>query len=304
MAAAVSGTIKRIVGDKGFAGREFEQDMTELGITFVRPDRRNETRRHGNLAIIRQHIESIINTAKRQLSVEQHGARTPAGVIARVAQRLLALAAAVREAGGDITLEIYEDMVHVWPIFSSFLPEGKVEQLMEEIRGPAGRTMWDKLGNVNEAVLAAYPDAACIGVDIPIGLAEGEPRRCDVEARRVLGQKFNRDPSIDAHCTHALGVARPWPERQARERAGGERQDGRDYPRDGHGNHEAAGLITREAFRAAADPARFASVHATHHRSPVPPGRAAPRLAVRGARTRRGRPYPLSRFRAGDPQRR
>ena len=29
-------------------------------------------------------------------------------------------------------------------------------QIMEEIRGPAGRTMWDKLGNVNEAVLANY----------------------------------------------------------------------------------------------------------------------------------------------------
>jgi hypothetical protein len=27
---------------------------------------------------------------------------------------------------------------------------------MEEIRGPAGRTMWDKLGNVNETVLANY----------------------------------------------------------------------------------------------------------------------------------------------------
>ena len=32
----------------------------------------------------------------------------------------------------------------------------KVDTLMEEIRGPAGRTMWDKLGNVNEAVLANY----------------------------------------------------------------------------------------------------------------------------------------------------
>ena len=41
-------------------------------------------------------------------------------------------------------------------LLSSFLPEGKVESMMEEIRGPAGRTMWDKLGNVNEAVLAAY----------------------------------------------------------------------------------------------------------------------------------------------------
>lgn len=36
------------------------------------------------------------------------------------------------------------------------LPGDRVAQIMEEIRGPAGRTMWDKLGNVNEAVLANY----------------------------------------------------------------------------------------------------------------------------------------------------
>ena len=32
----------------------------------------------------------------------------------------------------------------------------RVSTIMEEIRGPAGRTMWDKLGNVNEGVLANY----------------------------------------------------------------------------------------------------------------------------------------------------
>jgi flagellar motor switch protein FliG len=36
------------------------------------------------------------------------------------------------------------------------LPRDRVSQIMEEIRGPAGRTMWDKLGNVHEAVLANY----------------------------------------------------------------------------------------------------------------------------------------------------
>ena len=36
------------------------------------------------------------------------------------------------------------------------LPRERANQIMEEIRGPAGRTMWDKLGNVNEAVLANY----------------------------------------------------------------------------------------------------------------------------------------------------
>ncbi len=41
-------------------------------------------------------------------------------------------------------------------LLASFMPGERVEALMEEIRGPAGRTMWDKLGNVNEAVLANY----------------------------------------------------------------------------------------------------------------------------------------------------
>jgi flagellar motor switch protein FliG len=36
------------------------------------------------------------------------------------------------------------------------LPKERVQAIMEEIRGPAGRTMWDKLGNVNEQVLATY----------------------------------------------------------------------------------------------------------------------------------------------------
>jgi flagellar motor switch protein FliG len=36
------------------------------------------------------------------------------------------------------------------------LPRDRVSQIMDEIRGPAGRTMWDKLGNVSEDVLANY----------------------------------------------------------------------------------------------------------------------------------------------------
>ena len=41
-------------------------------------------------------------------------------------------------------------------LLSKTMPKERVAQIMEEIRGPAGRTMWDKLGNVNEAVLANY----------------------------------------------------------------------------------------------------------------------------------------------------
>ena len=84
-----------LIGDKGFAGAQFTCHTAALGITFVRPDRRDETRRHGNLAPVRQRIESIIDTLKGQLSLEQHGGRTPTGVFVRVAQRVLALAAAI-----------------------------------------------------------------------------------------------------------------------------------------------------------------------------------------------------------------
>src|SRR6202142_1562891 len=41
-------------------------------------------------------------------------------------------------------------------LIARFMPEEKVGSIMEEIRGPAGRTMWDKLANVNETVLANY----------------------------------------------------------------------------------------------------------------------------------------------------
>ena len=68
---------------------------TRLEVLLVRPDRRTKRRRYGNLARMRQWIEAIFGTLKDQLSLERHGGRTPAGVFARIAQRLLALAAAI-----------------------------------------------------------------------------------------------------------------------------------------------------------------------------------------------------------------
>lgn len=38
----------------------------------------------------------------------------------------------------------------------SFLPQDRVDQIMEEIRGPAGRNIWEKLSNVQEDILASY----------------------------------------------------------------------------------------------------------------------------------------------------
>ena len=38
----------------------------------------------------------------------------------------------------------------------SGMDKDKISQIMEEVRGPAGRTMWEKLGNVNEEILANF----------------------------------------------------------------------------------------------------------------------------------------------------
>jgi Transposase DDE domain len=84
-----------IITDKGFAGEEFEALVASLGAQLLRPDRRDEKPRFGNLGGVRQWVESIIDQAKDQLSLERHGARKLPGVIARVTQRLLALAAAI-----------------------------------------------------------------------------------------------------------------------------------------------------------------------------------------------------------------
>jgi len=84
-----------VICDKGFAGAAFEQLVASLGAQLLRPDRKDEHPRFGNLGGIRQWIESTFDTLKDQLSLERHGGRTLTGLISRVARRLLALTAAI-----------------------------------------------------------------------------------------------------------------------------------------------------------------------------------------------------------------
>jgi len=73
-------------------------------------------------------------------------------VSAGVVEKLLVEFVSQMSGGGSL-MGSYESTER---LISRFLPGEKVSQIMEEIRGPAGRTMWDKLGNVNEVVLANY----------------------------------------------------------------------------------------------------------------------------------------------------
>ena len=86
-----------LITDKGFAGRETEADLGRRGITLLRPSRKDEQARHGEplLKAIRQLIASVNDTLKGQHDLQAHGGRTFEGVAIRVAQRILAMAAAI-----------------------------------------------------------------------------------------------------------------------------------------------------------------------------------------------------------------
>ena len=86
--------------------------------------------------------------------------------IKEISQAMASLGTVHSTVVEDLLVEFVSGMSGAGAIMGSFeqtqkllaaiMPAEKVDQLMEEIRGPAGRTMWDKLGNVNESVLANY----------------------------------------------------------------------------------------------------------------------------------------------------
>lgn len=85
-----------ILADKGFAGNQFEAFITgDLKAHLLRPDRKDEKPRFGDFGGIRQWVESTFDTLKGQLGLERHAVRTLEGVMARVACKLLAMAAGI-----------------------------------------------------------------------------------------------------------------------------------------------------------------------------------------------------------------
>lgn len=85
-----------IVCDKGYAGADFEREVAErFGAKVLRPARKTEPDNGLHLSKIRQRIESIFWTLKDRLGLERHRARTLHGLRARIAPKLLALAAGV-----------------------------------------------------------------------------------------------------------------------------------------------------------------------------------------------------------------
>jgi len=85
-----------IVCDKGYAGKDFAAEVAaRYSATVLRPARKNEPANGLHLSSIRQCIESIYWTLKDRLGLERHQACTLHGLRARIATKLLALAAGV-----------------------------------------------------------------------------------------------------------------------------------------------------------------------------------------------------------------
>jgi hypothetical protein len=83
-----------LIADKGYWGRQYADTLALQDVTILTPDRvRNADNlaREKRLAGLRLVIESTIANLKCQMRLEQHLAKTPAGLVQRIAQRLLAL---------------------------------------------------------------------------------------------------------------------------------------------------------------------------------------------------------------------
>ncbi len=83
-----------LIADKGLWGRAYSETLALQGICLLTPDRvrsADNLVREKRLAGIRLVIESTIANLKCQMRLEQHLAKTPAGLVQRIAQRLLAL---------------------------------------------------------------------------------------------------------------------------------------------------------------------------------------------------------------------
>jgi len=113
-----------------------------------------------------QEKAAIIMLAVGEDQVGQIFSRLDLDEIKEISQIMSGLGAVDSEVVERLLREYAEHMSSAGSIVGSydtteqflnrFLDDERVDAIMDEIRGPAGRTVWDKLGNVNEAVLASY----------------------------------------------------------------------------------------------------------------------------------------------------
>lgn len=105
------------------------------------------------MSLQEEHVSKILSLMEdeeiRKLSIVM----TSLGMVPSATVEKLFLEFASAISGPSTTIGNFENTER---LLLKTLPKDRVASIMEEIRGPAGRTMWDKLGNINEQVLANY----------------------------------------------------------------------------------------------------------------------------------------------------
>ena len=186
-------------------------------------------------------------------------------------------------------------------LLGKLLGDERVGEIMEDIRGPAGRTMWDKLANVNEQVLAnylknEYPQTVAV---ILGKIAQGPRRPCaghpagklrhgsgDADAAHGGGQQRDREGcgTRPAHRVHV----QPRPHQPP----GQPRDDGGDLQQPGPGDREPLHLGTRRTEQGFGGKDPLADVHLRR------PRQARPRRGPDAAACHRQRQARQSRSKA------
>jgi hypothetical protein len=95
LADLLSGTVaEQVIADKGLWGSAYQARLAADGVELLTPAKErtaaNQTSER-RLASTRLAIESVFSNLKGQMRLEQHLAKTPAGLVVRIAQRLLPL---------------------------------------------------------------------------------------------------------------------------------------------------------------------------------------------------------------------
>ena len=95
VADLLTGTVAELlIADKGLWGRAYRERLASGGTNLLTPAKKRSSaneRRERTLAASRLVIESVFANLKSQMRLDRHLAKTPSGLAARIAQRLLAL---------------------------------------------------------------------------------------------------------------------------------------------------------------------------------------------------------------------
>jgi hypothetical protein len=119
--------------------------------------------------------------------------------------------------------------------------------LMTLNRGEGGQ---NKIGSNLSDVLGVVRTEELIAADQLYGIQDRFSRVADFGFSKSADETFQKWGGHDVALADIVRVIRTFRPDVLTTRFSG-------TPRDGHGNHQAAGILTKEAFRAAADPKRF-----------------------------------------------